>query len=214
MSSHQADRTKRAATTSRRGRRKNAGQAASVHPGTPPAEAARGEIIQFNWRRHWRTKVEPYLDLPLVRGSVECAMKSYDRNWTWDDVPHAIGRGWLNGQRVVKGKLSWYQPWGRCHSISFFACAIGVLNYSDLDWQFVSGLCHTVPVGSQAGVDRVVMDILNFERMTAEESIALAQRTGPGAEGDAASWSKVFTWYLDKVVPRLRELARAGQRSG
>jgi hypothetical protein len=76
------------------------------------------KLIQFNWSRHWKRKVEPYLDQPLVRASVELGMKLYDPEWTWEDGPHAIGRGGWNGQRVVKGKLSWYQPWHRCHWIS------------------------------------------------------------------------------------------------
>src|SRR5262245_12637423 len=89
-------------------------------------------VIQFDWRQHWKERVEPHLGLPLVRRSVEVGMKLYDPAWTWEDGPHAIGRGRCNGQRVVRGKLSWYQPWGRCHWISFCACAIGVLNYPEL----------------------------------------------------------------------------------
>src|SRR5471032_2360603 len=102
-------------------------------------------------------------------------MTLYEENWTWEDGPHAVGRGRWNGQRVIKNKLSWYQPWGRCHWISFFGCAIGVLNHPELDWHFISGHCHTVPVGSRNGEDRVVMDILNFSGMTAEESITHAR---------------------------------------
>ena len=39
--------------------------------------------------------------------------------------------------------------------------AIGVINYPKLRWKFVSGRCHTVPVGyDENGQPRVVMDIL------------------------------------------------------
>ena len=112
----------------------------------PTSTPRSGKIVQFDWSRHWKKRVEPYLDLPLARAAIEMGMKLYDPNWTWEDSPHAIGRGALNGQRGVKGKLSWYQPWGRCHWIAFFACAIGVLNSPDLDWEFVSGDRHTVAV--------------------------------------------------------------------
>jgi hypothetical protein len=66
----------------------------------PPDTPTYGRIVRFNWSRHWKSKVEPYLDLPLVRLSVEMGMKLYDPKWTWEDGPHAIGRGSLNGQRV------------------------------------------------------------------------------------------------------------------
>ena len=170
-------------------------------------------IIQFNWSRHWKKKVEPHLDTPLVRASVELVMKDLDPIWAWDDGPHAVGRGRWNGQRVTKNKLSWYQPWGRCHWISFFSCAIGVLNYPELDWHFISGHCHTVPVGNWNGEHRVVMDILNFKRMTAEESIAHAQRLPPDMpELDDSSRKVLFDIYIEIVVPKLRELAQGGHQ--
>jgi hypothetical protein len=166
-------------------------------------------IIQFNYRRHWKHKVWPYLTMPLVRWSVEIGMKLYDPTWSWDDGPHAIGKGALNGQRVRKDKLSWYQPWGRCHYISFFSCALGVINYPELDWQFLSGPCHTVPVGSANGEPRVVMDILLFKEQTAEESIAFAQYVPPGREpDDSPQWAALFAAYAGKLVPVLRNWVR------
>jgi len=166
-------------------------------------------VIQFDWRQHWKERVEPHLGLPLVRSSVEVGMKLYDPAWTWEDGPHAIGRGRCSGQRVVRGKLSWYQPWGRCHWIAFFSCAVGVLNYPDLDWHFINGDCHTVPVGSRGGEHAVVMDILNFRRMTAEESIAHARRMLPGpADGVGQAWAESYASYVEWFVPKLRQLAR------
>ena len=193
-----------------RGRKKHKDHAISAQP-------VASKIIQFEWGRRWKTDVEPYLDLPLVRTSVEIGMLVYDVNWTWDDGPHAIGRGQWNGQRVVPGKLSWYQPWGRCHWISFFACAIGVMNYPELDWRFINGPCHTVVVGSRGGKDHVVMDILFFKRMTAAESIARAQYVPPRipkVDPDVdAIWKMVFSSYIECLVPELREIAHAGDRS-
>ena len=167
------------------------------------------KISQFDWSRNWKKKVEPHVNVPLVRLSVEMNMKDLDPTWTWEDGPHAVGRGRLNGQRVTKNKLSWYQPWGRCHWISFFACAIGVLNYPELDWHFISGQCHTVPVGSWNGKHKVVMDILNFRIITAEESIALAQRIIPyRPDLEGRGWKELFDMYVESVVPKLRQLAQ------
>jgi hypothetical protein len=178
-------------------------EAATSQP-EPPQAPVLSKIVQFDWSRHWMKKVEPYLDLPLVRLSVEMGMRLHDRNWSWEDGPHSIGRGSLNGQRVIKNKLSWYQPWGRCHWISFFACAIGVLNYPELDWQFLSGKCHTIPVGSRGGEYRVVMDILNFKQMTAEASIAHASIADHDRD---PNWERVFALYLENIVPALRKQA-------
>ncbi len=181
------------------------------NPPTPTTTttAKPNTLIQFNWQRHWKTKVEPYLQLPLVRASVEMGMWLFDPDWTWADGPHSIGRGDLNGQRVVKNKLSWYQPWGRCHWISFFAYAIGVLNYPDLDWQFLSGHCHTVAVGMLNGQPHVVMDILNFRMMTAAESIAHTRLVPPGVtdpEPERDSWEKAFSAFRETFVPILRKI--------
>ena len=170
-------------------------------------------VIQFDWRQHWKERVEPHLGLPLVRSSVEVGMKLYDPAWTWEDGPHAIGRGRCSGQRVVRGKLSWYQPWGRCHWISFFACAIGALNYPELDWHFVSGPCHTVPVGSRDGEPRVVMDILSYKSLTAEEAIALARRIPlDKPEADVGMLAGAFASYIEEMVPRLRAMAFGGRQ--
>jgi hypothetical protein len=178
-----------------------------------PDGTTTSKITQFDWSRNWKKRVEPHLDKPLVRFSVETGMKTYDRTWTWEDGPHAVGRGRWNGQRVTKNKLSWYQPWGRCHWIAFFSCAIGVLNYPELDWHFISGHCHTVPVGSWKGENTVVMDILNFKMMNAEESIAHAQFVPPHvSEPDESGWKEWFNIYIEKFVPKLRELAQGGDQ--
>jgi hypothetical protein len=163
-------------------------------------------IVQFNWSRHCKKKVEPHLNNDLVRFSVELGMTLFDKTWTWDQGPHSIGRGDINGQRVTKNKLSWYQPWGRCHWIGFFAMAIGVLNYPELDWQFVSGSLHTVAVGRLNGEPKVVMDILNFKRMNAEESLELAERILPNRpELEGKGWEPLFAAFTGNVVPAIRE---------
>jgi len=46
------------------------------------------------------------------------------------------------------------------------------------------------------------MDVLNFRWITADESIALAQRIPPGKpEADAGVWAEAFASYIEEVVP-------------
>src|SRR5262245_42506560 len=117
--------------------------------------------IQFNWRRQWSKRVEPYLKEETVQFCLELGMQMLNKEWKRGDAPYLLGR--LGDNKVVNGKLGWYQPLGRCHHIAFFSLAIGVLNYPDLEWRFISGDRHTVPVGyDQDGNPRVVMDILLF----------------------------------------------------
>ena len=129
--------------------------------------------IQFNWRKHWEKKVKPYLNHPCVQFSLNLGMHLVEPKWAPGDPPYRLGDD--GPARAKKGTLAWYQPRRQCHEIAFFAMAIGVINYPKLRWKFVSGRCHTVPVGyDENGQARVVMDILLFEDMTAEESIRFA----------------------------------------
>lgn len=161
------------------------------------------QIEQFNWRRHWSKKVAPHLQEELVQVSLDLGMSMLDPNWKSGDAPYQLGGipSWLG--RVVPGKLTWYQPWGRCHWISFFSMAIGVLNYPLLNWTFVSSEMHTVPVGYFGGDARVVMDILQFDCLTAEQSIALAKMSN-GVTANEAEWQKVLDLFLAKILPQLR----------
>jgi hypothetical protein len=106
-----------------------------------------GKVVQFNWRRHWSKKVVPHLHKELVQFSVDFGMTILNPKWKRGDPPYMLGSVPPNRRRVVPGTLEWYQVRRRCHWISFFSMAIGVLNYPDLDWRFVSGEWHTVPVG-------------------------------------------------------------------
>jgi hypothetical protein len=85
--------------------------------------------------------------------------------------------------------------------------AIGVLNYPRLDWRLVSGDLHTVPVGCEAeGKPAVVMDILLFEGMTAEQSLALATEKVNGA-ASAKGWEECFKIFTKTMVPALHAVA-------
>jgi len=78
--------------------------------------------------------------------------------------------------------------------------AIGVINYPKLRWKFVSGRCHTVPVGYDKNRHpRVVMDILLFDDMTADESIEFALLRKHSAK------QILFIGFATEVVPAIRE---------
>ena len=166
-------------------------------------------ITQFNWRRHWSKRVAPHLDNELVQASLDLGMMNLDRNWKRGDPPFLLGA--IGGSRIVKGKLSWYQPLNRCHWIAFFSMAIGVLNYPDLDWQFISGDLHTVPVGfGPECKPKVVMDILLFDSKTAEESISHAKIMVDNAP-ESRGWETCFKLFISKMVPVLRATVRKAE---
>src|SRR5581483_8189316 len=165
-------------------------------------------VVQFDWRRHWRTKVEPFLGEERVQAALDEGMRLYDPTWTRGDPPCEVGA--VSTRRVVRGKLSWYQPVGRCHGIALFSLAIGLINYPRLTWKMVSSSRHAVPVGcGPDGEPRVVMDILLFESFTAEESLEFAD---PGLTDEQ---------YFARLRERLaagstgpRDVPNARRRSG
>jgi hypothetical protein len=163
-----------------------------------------GRVTQFNWRRQWSKKVAPHLHHELVQDSLDLGMMMLDPNWQRGDQPYLLGGVPLHRRRVVTGKLSWYQVWNRCHWIAFFSMAIGVLNYPDLDWRFLSGDLHTVPVGYGPNREpRVIMDILLFDAMTADESLALCNEKVKGAP-EGKGWNEIARLYVSGIVPLLR----------
>ena len=82
--------------------------------------------------------------------------------------------------------------------------AIGLINYPELEWKFVSGRLHTVPVGyDQHGNPRVVMDILWFDSSTAEESIEFA------LEQEDTTWQRQFALFETHVAAPLRKVFAA-----
>jgi hypothetical protein len=172
-------------------------------------------VLQFNWSRHWKKLVEPHLKHELVQTSLDLGMMMYDFSWKRGDPPHLYGR-FYDG-RIIEGKLSWYQPWGRCHWIAFFSMAIGVINYPDLDWRFLTGELHTVPVGFDAtGEPKVVMDILLFRHKSAEESIEQTRRKAPcrAAIGEPdEEWKKTYAAFIEQIVPMIRTYAKHRQEA-
>ena len=139
--------------------------------------------------------------------ALDVGMMLLDSTWRRGDAPFLLGGIPLERTRIVKGKLSWYRPFNRCHWIAFVSMAIGVLSYPHLNWRFVSGDHHTVPVGYDAdGNPKVVMDILLFDSMTAEESIAHA--SGHFDDDQGEKWEKIFQFFIQRIVPALRASAQ------
>lgn len=182
---------------------------AAVLTASPRKQAINMRIAQFNWRREWKSRVAPILDHHLVQWSLDFGMKVFDSQWTPGDPPYLYGRP--DGGRIVPGKLSWYQPRGRCHWIAFFSMAVGVMNHPDLDWRFVSGDAHTVPVGFEDENPRLVMDILLFDSLTASESIELTQQKLACAVDhvEAAQLKQLYSLFVTHKVPAIQRAARS-----
>ena len=70
------------------------------------------------------------------------------------------------------------------------------------------GDLHTVPVGFDAnGNPKVVMDILMFDRMSADESLALTNKTaacGTTHERGAAQFEQLYALFIEHRVPTIR----------
>lgn len=153
----------------------------------------------FNWRKRWKKDVKPYLLNKTVQFCLDFGMGLLEPEWKSGDAPHLLGRGLMNGQRVVRNKLSYFQPIGRCHHISFFSGAIGKLNYPELEWRIVSGRDHTIPVGYLKGEPNMVMDILLFEDKSANESLDFAT----ARVDDNYQWRTYFELFESNVYPSL-----------
>lgn len=152
----------------------------------------RPKVVQFNWRRHWKWKVEPHLHKEAVQRSLDFGMRLYDQSWKRGDAPWVYGA--MDFKRRVTGKLSWYQPTGRCHFIAPFALALAVRIYPGFSWTILTSDRHTVPVGYDGhGNPRVVMDILLFDRFTAEQSMAFADPAIPNEEFYKKWWPATRT---------------------
>lgn len=133
---------------------------------------------QFNFARHWKSKIVPLLDDATVVKALTLGLKLYDINFDEGDPPWLCGRGQWNGQRAREGCLSWYQPWGRCHHIAPFCWALGQKLYPDLKWGFISGEWHTVVIGWSDDWEQPewVLDILLFRDNSAQESLDFAKQ--------------------------------------
>lgn len=165
--------------------------------------------IQFNWRRHWKKKVEPYLHKPPVKGALEVGMRLLNPQWRDGDAPYELGRISMWPTRIVKGKLSWYQPHGRCHWIVFFSFVIGMLNYPELRWDIMAGDLHTVAVGFNGDGDpEVVMDILLYDMLTAQESIQLTQKTIEGVPH--GNWNECYKIFIELWTRGMHPTQAAG----
>ena len=138
---------------------------------TRPTTIVRQPLLQFNFREHWE-EIKPHLNSKSVFFALEVGMKTLNPKREIGDPPWLEG-GVCDEPDGVPGELSFYQPRNRCHWIAPFAWAIGKKLYPDLRWGFLTSQSHTVAVGFADDEMEIVMDILNFEWMTADESIEI-----------------------------------------
>ena len=169
---------------------------------------------QFDFARNWRKRVSPHLDRPDVVRALHLGMGLLDIRYQPGDPPWLLGRGPLNGQRARAGGLSWYQPWGRCHHIAPFKWAIAQALFPDLKWGFVSSDKHTVVVGYRDDwmQPELVMDILLFRKLTAEESLArfATERALPGKATSPPSAEVPPPFFAD--LPQIDPAQQAARR--
>lgn len=160
---------------------------------------------QFNFSRNWKSKVAPHLNDPFVNAVLALGLRLDDRRYQPGDPPWHSGRGPINGQRAKSGCLSWYQPWGRCHSIAPFCWAIGRKLFPQLQWGFVSGKFHTVVIGYETDWRHPswVMDILLFKKFSANDSLAFAQREGTHFYGSFGRYIASFFEQPEQVYEQL-----------
>jgi hypothetical protein len=173
-------------------------------------------ITQFAWRRHWNEKVAPILQEPLVQASLNMGMAGKYPCWKPGDAPCNYSADKVG--QPVPGTLEWYQPIRECHAIVYFALAIGVMIYPDLDWRIISGHLHTIAVGYDSeNRPVVVMDILEFEGVTAEQSLGYARTRGEASEEFArscANYDDRSKTFCETFIPLLKARARELQAGG
>lgn len=153
----------------------------------------------INFSRQWR-RIEPWLNQKDVK--LALAFGLFVQNPEYyrpSEPPWLVGRGPLNGQRARQGKLSWYQPWGRCHSIAPFSWAVSKNLYPQLTWGFLTSDRHTVAVGLNTQDEiRMVADILLFKTFTAEQSIEFVNGEpaslcfNPGELNQGDGWANLW----------------------
>lgn len=154
---------------------------------------------QFDFRRRWKKDVEPYLHNKNVQFALDFGMSLIHRtNWEWKSGDAPCYRGRDRWDRIVEGKLSWYQPMGQCHEIAFFTFELGKLIYPKLHWKFISGEEHTVPVGFCHRKPCMVMDILCFNTMTAKKSYNWARVKPEGPDSQYRVFYDLFEMKENK----------------
>jgi hypothetical protein len=164
----------------------------------------------INFARQW-PRIEPLLNDREIKFALHFGLFIQNpENYRAGDPPWLEGRGPLNGQRARQGKLSWYQPWGRCHAIAPFAWAVAKRLYPRHRWGFLSSERHTIAVGLNAHDEiKMVADILLFKSHNAEQSIAFVSSDAaslcfnPGELNTGQGWAE--TWEeLSKALDQCR----------
>jgi hypothetical protein len=181
---------------------------AAQRKGEVMTDNAKG-IKQVNFQRLW-PRISQWLNERDVTMALHFGLMCQNQHYEIGNPPWLEGRGPLNGQRARCGKLSWFQPWGRCHAIAPFARAICKRLYPGHVWGFLTSDIHTVVVGLDTE-DRIkrVGDILLFKELSAKESLAMVNRApsslcfNPGELNTGNGWTQAW----DRIE---REMAETG----
>jgi len=106
-------------------------------------------------------------------GALTLGMKGIQDDYRKGDPPWKCGTILSNRRQPREGSLEWYQPRNQCHDIAPFCWALGKKIYPHLQWGFLSSRRHTVAVGRSRfwKQPKCVMDILQFQRWSAQESL-------------------------------------------
>lgn len=177
-------------------------------PPSVDAVTATEATKQFDFARHWRKRITPILDDPVVEASLTFGMRLLDRRYEPGVPPWMLGKGC--GQRISPNTVSWYQPLGRCHHIAPFCWALATKLYPKLRWGFLSGPMHTVVIGheSERRQPEWVCDILNFRELSARQSLRFAQA---GTTTYYDSLEGYATSFSDRTRPTAKLLSRCGR---
>lgn len=147
----------------------------------------------FNFRRHWKHKVKPYLFDEEVQNALNYGMEEMMENWrldadltnkhvkercTWikGSPPYykTSSDYWLHHRKPMDHSVGWYQCVHGCHWICYFCKELGKRIYPNLIWKILKSKRHSVAVGFKDSKPYIIFDILNFEHMSAENILDFA----------------------------------------
>jgi len=126
---------------------------------------------QLEFGAKWPHIRQTILQCPDVQAALFFGMWHQHNEYLWNHPPYRLGIIRQDRPEPKPHELSWYQPFGKCHSIVPFAWAIDRHLYQLLDWAFMTSDRHSIAIGSTGDEMAMVADILCFDIQSAEESI-------------------------------------------
>ena len=135
-----------------------------------------------------------------TNGKPKKRIEGEKRIWKRGDPPCNLAKLVYSSDELPSSEeLAWYQPWGGCHFIAPFVLALGKKIYPHLNWELMSSDRHTIAIGCSPWTYKgkeykdvedipcdnfrigdvkcqiiVLMDILNFNEISASQSLDFA----------------------------------------